>query len=47
MEQAVDPTTPPFVEWVKSAVHGQLADPNNPDDLDVFLLCSKPSQTAM
>jgi hypothetical protein len=43
MEQAVDPTTPPFVEWVKSAVHGQPANPNNRNDLDVILL----SQTAM
>ncbi len=45
-EEACNPMTPPFTEWVRSVVHGHPIDPNNEDELDAMLLCNKPSQTA-
>ena len=34
----------PFDVWVKKAVHNGDYDPNNIDDMDRILLCSRPSQ---
>jgi len=45
-EEAHDLMTLSFIEWVKGVVHGHPIDPNNGDELDVVLLCSKLSQTA-
>ena len=36
----------PFDVWVRKAVHNQPHDPNNIDDMDRILLCSRPSQKA-
>jgi len=36
----------PFDVWVKKAVHTHPHDPNNGDDMDRILLCSRPSQKA-
>ncbi len=46
MEQTSNLDTPPFLEWVKGVVHAQHMDLGNPKDLDVVLLCNKPSQVA-
>ena len=36
----------PFDVWVRKAVHDHEHDPNNIDDMDRILLCSRPSQKA-
>ena len=36
----------PFDVWVRKAVHNHSHDPNNIDDMDKILLCSRPSQKA-
>ena len=36
----------PFDVWVKKTVHNHDYDPNNIDDVDRILLCSRPSQKA-
>jgi hypothetical protein len=46
LEQAFDPNMPPFNEWVKVIVHGHPMDPNNLEDLDKVLFCSKPFRIA-
>jgi hypothetical protein len=46
LEQTSNLDTPPFVEWVKGAVHAQHMDLGNLEDLDVVSLCNKPSQVA-
>jgi hypothetical protein len=44
-EEAFDPPmTLPFIEWVRSVVHGHPIEPDNEDELDAMLLCNKPSQ---
>jgi hypothetical protein len=45
-KEAFNPMTPPFIEWVKSVVHGHPIDLDNEDELDVVLLCSKQSLIA-
>jgi hypothetical protein len=37
-------TIEPFDVWVRKAVHDHPQDPNNNDDMDRILLCSRPSQ---
>jgi len=46
LEQTSNLDTPPFAEWVKGAIHAQHMDVGNLEDLDVVLLCNKPSQVA-
>jgi hypothetical protein len=41
-----NPDITPFEKWIKDAVHRQPMDPNNANDMDRVLLCSKPSQLA-
>ena len=36
----------PFDVWAIIAMHNHPHDPNNIDDMDLILLCSKPSQKA-
>ena len=36
----------PFDVWVRKAVHTHPHDPNNGDDMDRILVCSRPSQKA-
>ena len=36
----------PFDVWVRKEVHNHPHDPNNSDDMDRILLCSRPSQKA-
>ncbi len=47
MEQVSNSNPPPFVIWVRGVIHGQQLDLGNPNCLDAFLLCSKPSQIAL
>jgi hypothetical protein len=46
LEQTSNLNIPPFAKWVKGVVHAQHMDLGNPKDLDVVLLCNKPSQVA-
>jgi hypothetical protein len=44
-EEVSNPMTPPFIEWVRSVMHGHPIDLNNENELDAMLLCNKLSQT--
>ncbi len=46
-EATFNPMTPPFIEWVRSVVHGHPIDLDNEEELDVVLLCNKSSQTTI
>jgi hypothetical protein len=41
-----DPSIPAFEDWIKRAVGPHSIDVSNPDDMDVLLMCTKPSQKA-
>ena len=45
-KKGIKPDTPLFEKWIKSAVHRHPMDPNNADDMDQVLLCSRSSQLA-
>ena len=45
-EKAANPDIPVFETWIRDAVHRHPVDPNNADDMDLVLLCSRPSQLA-
>ena len=45
-EKETNPDIPQFEKWIKDVVHRQPVDPNNTDDMDRVLLCSRPSQLA-
>ena len=45
-EKGTNPDIPHFEKWIKDVVHRQPVDPNNTDDMDRVLLCSRPSQIA-
>ena len=45
-EKGLNPNIPIFEKWIKVAVHRHHVDPNNADDMDRVLLCSRPSQVA-
>jgi hypothetical protein len=41
-----DPSIPTFEDWIKGAVGPHSIDVTNLDDMDVLLMCTKPSQKA-
>ena len=43
-EHDANPNITPFDVWVRKAVHNHPHDPNNRDDMDMILLCSRPFQ---
>ena len=45
-EKAGNPDIPIFEKWIRDAVHRHHVDPNNADDMDAVLLCSRPSRLA-
>ena len=45
-EKGANPDIPVFEKWIRDAVHRHPLDPNNADDMDLVLLCSRPSQLA-
>ena len=45
-ERGANPDIPVFEKWIRDAVHRHPLDPNNADDMDLVLLCSRPSQLA-
>ena len=45
-EQLQNPNISTFENWIKDVVHNHPIDPNDEDDMDRVLLCSRPSQLA-
>ena len=45
-EKKTNPDIPIFEIWIKDVVHKHHVDPNNADDMDLVLLCNRPSQLA-
>ena len=45
-EHESNPNIPIFENWIRTVVHNHPADPNNADDMDRVLICSRPSQLA-
>ena len=45
-EQQRNPNISTFENWIKDVVHNHPIDPNDEDDMDMVMMCSRPSQLA-